>query len=295
MEIILDTKQLLNFLTAYEELSISKAANVRFITQQGLSSSIKQLEDTLGVPLFERTPKGITPTEYGKILRDSVIPYLDQHDRIIKTLKGIQKKYHQEINLGISVDFYKNFPKGFFADFIKAYPEYKLIISSFDADTFQKSLIEKNIHIGFTMGPIDNANFESCLLWKDKTSLLAGKNHPLSSKGAVTMADLRDEAIIILANARYPSSFSYSKCIEHGIIPQVQLNVYDGDLVHELCATNTMLAFWSSLIMPFDDLTVIEIEGINTTFEFFIIINKNTQINNAENVFLEYAKKRLRM
>ena len=294
METTLDTRQLLNFLAVCEKKSFAKAANVRFITQQGLSTSIKQLEDRLGVQLFVRTPKGVIPTECGKILRDSVIPYLDQQERIIRTLKGIQKKYHQEIRLSISVDFYKDFPKGFFADFIKTHPDYTMNISSFDTDTFQKSVIEKNMHIGFTMGPIDDENFESYLLWKNKTTLLASKNHPFSSKSSVTMAELRDEAIIILANSKYQSSIPYSRCIEHGIVPQIQLNVYESDLVHELCATNTMLAIWGSAVAPFDDLAIIEIADMNIECEFFLVINKNTQLNNAENVFLGYAKERLR-
>jgi DNA-binding transcriptional LysR family regulator len=50
----MEHRQLRNFLTICEEKSISKAAERLFISQQGLSKSIKQLEQELQVPLFFR-------------------------------------------------------------------------------------------------------------------------------------------------------------------------------------------------------------------------------------------------
>ena len=55
----LQPKLISHFLAVADNLSISQAAEVLNLTQPALSKSIKQLEDRLGVPLFERWPTGV--------------------------------------------------------------------------------------------------------------------------------------------------------------------------------------------------------------------------------------------
>jgi DNA-binding transcriptional LysR family regulator len=46
--------------------SITQAADNLFMAQPNLSKAIKELEDTLGIPIFKRTSKGMVPTEKGE-------------------------------------------------------------------------------------------------------------------------------------------------------------------------------------------------------------------------------------
>jgi DNA-binding transcriptional LysR family regulator len=48
--------------------NFARAAEALHLTQPSLSRSIAALEDMLGVPLFDRTPKGVTPTAFGRVL-----------------------------------------------------------------------------------------------------------------------------------------------------------------------------------------------------------------------------------
>lgn len=57
--------QLKAFLTVMQLRSIRQAANALFITQPAISRAIRELEESLQVPLFVRGAQGVTPTEYG--------------------------------------------------------------------------------------------------------------------------------------------------------------------------------------------------------------------------------------
>lgn len=59
----MDVRQLSYFIAVYEQGSISAAARQCCITQPSLSTAIRQLEQGLGVILFTRLPKGVSPTE----------------------------------------------------------------------------------------------------------------------------------------------------------------------------------------------------------------------------------------
>lgn len=64
----LKTRQLLLLVSLAEEGNIHRAAEVLNMTQPAASKLLKDLEDVLGVPLFERLPRGMRPTVYGEAM-----------------------------------------------------------------------------------------------------------------------------------------------------------------------------------------------------------------------------------
>ena len=68
----IEFRHLRYFLAVAEELHFRKAADKLFVSQPGLSRQIKQMEQELGFPLFERTNKRVTLTKAGKYLKEEV-------------------------------------------------------------------------------------------------------------------------------------------------------------------------------------------------------------------------------
>ena len=64
----LKTRQLLLLLAMEEEGNIHRAAQALNMTQPAASKLLKDLEDALGVALFERLPRGMRPTWYGETM-----------------------------------------------------------------------------------------------------------------------------------------------------------------------------------------------------------------------------------
>ncbi len=65
----IELRQMHYFLAVAEELHFRKAAEKLFISQPGLSRQIKQMEDNLGIILFERNNRNVTLTQAGKYLQ----------------------------------------------------------------------------------------------------------------------------------------------------------------------------------------------------------------------------------
>lgn len=76
----------------------TKAAEELFITQPALSNSIKQLENELGIPLFEQQGRSVHLTKYGKEFNEYVCQGLDIID------KGVQIAQEQANNLSGTID-----------------------------------------------------------------------------------------------------------------------------------------------------------------------------------------------
>ena len=61
-----DLRQLQYFVACVETGSFSEAAKVLYTTQSSVSKAMKAMEESMGLLLFERMPKGIVPTAQGR-------------------------------------------------------------------------------------------------------------------------------------------------------------------------------------------------------------------------------------
>ncbi len=70
-------KHIETFLCVFEECNMTRAAARLHIVQPAVSSQLRKLESELGVPLFERSPRGLTPTAAGRRLYRLYMPVLE--------------------------------------------------------------------------------------------------------------------------------------------------------------------------------------------------------------------------
>jgi DNA-binding transcriptional LysR family regulator len=78
----MDLRLLRYFVAVAEERHVGRASSRLHMSQPPLSRAIRQLEDELGVLLFERTPKGVALTPAGTVLYEEAGALLGQADRI---------------------------------------------------------------------------------------------------------------------------------------------------------------------------------------------------------------------
>jgi DNA-binding transcriptional LysR family regulator len=88
----LKTRQLLLLVALAEEGNIHRAAQVLSMTQPAASKLLKDLEDVLGVPLFDRLPRGMSPTWYGETMirhaRMALASLNQAHDELMALKTG---------------------------------------------------------------------------------------------------------------------------------------------------------------------------------------------------------------
>ena len=78
----MNVRQLRFFLQIAEIGSVTRAASFLHIAQPALSRQIRQLEDELGVTLFQRSDRGVVLTDAGRLLRDRAVALLRHFERV---------------------------------------------------------------------------------------------------------------------------------------------------------------------------------------------------------------------
>ena len=79
----IEVRQLRYAVMAADTQSFSRAAAVLNVKQSTLSRRVLQLEDRLGVKLFERTTRGAEPTDNGRV-------FIEQARRIVTDIDNLQ-------------------------------------------------------------------------------------------------------------------------------------------------------------------------------------------------------------
>jgi DNA-binding transcriptional LysR family regulator len=285
----MDHRQLINFLSVYEEKSFSNAAKRCFITHQGLSKSNKQLEDEFDVPLFLRTSAGIEATEFGKVLHDAILPYMNQHDKIMDIMRRLKDKSEQCLSIGTINGYHKCLPPYFFSLFMDTNPDISIDIMSFSDESYQQTMLDYNINIGFVGAPVNESLFESLFLRRSKIRLAAGSEHRFSKRGSIKLHELKGEQLIVLSDSRHLIDF----CYRNDIKPHVRLGLAELDLVSELCASGRMACFLGDIPINLAGLNFIDIEDSELYFETHLVANKNTHKSVAAEKFIAYAREQL--
>ena len=83
----IELRHLEYFLAVAEDLHFRKAAEKLFISQPGLSRQIKQMENNLGIQLFERHNRKVKLTKVGMYLKSEISRNLKSLDHILSHAK----------------------------------------------------------------------------------------------------------------------------------------------------------------------------------------------------------------
>lgn len=166
--------------------SFSKAAKELYIAQSSLSQFIKNLEDRLGVQLFDRNSKPITPTEAGKRFLKTAYDIRYMEDQMEKQLSQLQTVKKGSLTIGITRYWGSLLLPRILPEFQIRYPNVELNIIEGRTTDILKSLEKKQVEIAFLTPPshltevdqpfqIDIIYYEEIMLAAQK-SILQGEN-----------------------------------------------------------------------------------------------------------------------
>ena len=190
----MEIQQLKHLMAAVEHRNLLKAADATFISQSGLSRSIKSLETRLGVPLLIRGPKGVEPTVYGQsvLLRAKVI--LNEVAKAVDEVRAIEQARVGEVTFGITQNYGTYLVPELLAELHRERPGLKVTVI---ADGFMELLERvKTESIDFAFGLIGQIRRSDGVIIEPlrahRSRVMAGRGHPFAAVGAASRAQLAD-------------------------------------------------------------------------------------------------------
>ena len=193
----MEIRQLKSFQTVANLLSFNKAAGLLHYAQSSVSAQIQALEDELGVQLFDRLGRKVLLTENGEQLLHYANKILDLVD---ESRSEVTEKREPEGALTVRI------PESFgvhrlpevIRDFHSRCPKVKLNFITCTVEGLEKDLRKGVTDLAFLLA--ESVNFPDILsetLGFESVVLVAGPDHPLSSKRSVHTRDLAGATILL--------------------------------------------------------------------------------------------------
>lgn len=192
---VMNQKQLQYFLDCCETKNMQKTADRFFISRQGVSKMIRDLETELGTPLFHRSQKGLEPTDFAFSLIPHARNLLDEYACItgMNTLAGQKQNVVTLYALDHVLEYLS---ADFLRDFRKAFPHTILsTVESTDTGALN-GLLAQEADFAITTGPIDSTRFTAGPLFYSRFCFRMAADHPLARKEKLTYQDLAGQKII---------------------------------------------------------------------------------------------------
>lgn len=239
--------------------SLNKAANNLYVGQPNLSRAIKELENDLGITIFERSHKGMTLTPDGEVFIKYAKKALEQIDDIEKLFKENNEK---KVRFSVSVPR-ASYIADAFAKLTKTFSvndKAELFYRETNSMRTIKNVLQEDYDLGivryaesydkFYKNTFDEKNLKYEVVAEFRYVLLMSKNSPLATLERITYNDLKDFIEISHADPYVPSlSFAEVKKEELPDNSTRKIFLFERASQFELLAQNPECFMWASPVV----------------------------------------------
>jgi len=193
------TLQELKYLVALADHGhFGRAAEACFITQSTLSTQIKKLEDFLGVTLFDRSLKRVTPTPIGREILQAARNIVEESERIRELARHAQDPMARTIHLGVIPTLGPYYLPHALTLVHKKHPGLRLLLREEMTSQIFEHLVDGKLDAGLLALPVtdDSLRVEPLFYEPFYAALPAG--HPLAKRDVLKVADIMAEKLLLL-------------------------------------------------------------------------------------------------
>jgi len=210
-----------------EYLSFRRAATVLGVRQSAVSRRVRELEDELGVSLFERHHAGVRVTNAGARFLQEARAALVQLDQAVKTAAAAGSGTVGRLSIGIL----SSIARGYLRELIRVYcshhPDVDVqILEGPSADNIA-AVRKRQLDVAFIVDTTEAKGCETLPLWVERMFVVLPEHHALRARNEIEWTDLRNEHLILRQHERDRALRDRNRAVDVR-----QLNVGRDTLMH---------------------------------------------------------------
>lgn len=204
----------------------TRAAEALHVSQPTLSQQIRQLEETLGVSLFDRTSRTVKPTDAGEAYIECARRVLVELEAGKRALHDVKDLSRGTLRLAMTPTFMAYLVGPLVRDFAARYPGIHLQIFELSMDDIEAGLADDSLDIAIAFTPVRSPEIECIPAFTETLGIMVGREHPLYDSVAVlTPEDIASLDFALLA-PDFITRLSVDEYFrQQGITPQVRIEV----------------------------------------------------------------------
>ena len=193
----MDLDQLHTFLEIVRLKSFSKAALSCYRTQPAVSAQVRQLEQEMNAPLFERLGTKIALTAAGHIFADYSEQILELRRRAQDSINELERVPRGELVIAANEATCIYVLPRVFSEFKKRFPNVQILVDRSYGAHVVEAVLENQADFGITQLPVTEKRLQVAKIHADEIKALLPPQHPLAANEVILPVDLAGQPLLL--------------------------------------------------------------------------------------------------
>ena len=285
-------RQLQIFATAAAHLSFARTSEQLHLTQAAVSLQVKQLEDLVGLALFERRGRKVHLTEAGEHLvryARVILDALRDADTAISALKGMRGG---RIAVG-AVSTAKYFAPALIARFRQRYPDVRVALSVNNREVIVRELERNEIDLAIMGTPPQRIETVSVPFADHPLVVIAPPSHPRARERAIPFEALAGERFLVREQGSGTRSSMERFFGERGFAPKIDSVMNSNETIKQAVMAGMGVAFISrhtiGLELATGRLCVLDVQGLPLMRRWYVVQRAGRFVSPATAAFVQFV------
>lgn len=285
------TRQLQLFLALAETGSVSAAARRMHVTQPTASMQLKEVAESVGMPLYEVISRKVHLTEAGEDLARTARAMSDTWDAFEQRMAARKGMTRGRLRVAV-VSTAKYFIPRLLGGFCERYPEIDISLEVLNRDHVV-SRLRANLDDLYVMSqPPADLMLEDDILMPNPLVLIAPAAHPLAGLGHLMLDQLQDQRFILRERGSGTRMATDAHFAQTGFSPAKVLELGSNEAIKESVAAKLGMAVVSrhalAAFSPDPQVTVLDVQGFPIPSQWHLVWPRGKQLTPIATVFRQH-------
>ncbi|AFZ55050.1 LysR family transcriptional regulator [Cyanobacterium aponinum] len=277
--------------------SFTKAAEELEITQPTVSSQVKQLTKTVGLPLFEQIGKQLYLTDAGKELLKTcqdVFSQLENFEMKVADLKGTKEG---KLRLSVITTATYFMPR-ILGAFCQLYPNIDVALQVTNHEQMQQRMSNNQDDLYILSQPPEDMDLKSQPFIDNPLVMIARKDHPLASRQNISLEDLQSYPFIMRESGSGTRQAVQNLFKEHNISVKVRLELGSNEAIKQAILGDLGISVLSKHTLTtacHEDLTILDVQHFPISRHWYINYLSGKQLSVIAQTFLDFLLDRTQL
>ncbi|WP_037291137.1 LysR family transcriptional regulator [Saccharibacillus sacchari] len=289
----MNMSQLETLVTISKTMSFRKAGELLNLTQPAVSAQIKSLEDEFKAVLVDRS-QPVTLTDRGLVFLEHAERILAVVEELKQKITDLEETPQGHIMLGTTTSIAIQILPRVLSYFQNQFPLIQTSIQSMPSSQIYSLVENGSVDIGIGYLIERNPDLETSVLYYDTFELVVSPQNELARKDKIRLEDLKEVPIIMLSPDTVGRRFVEQVFKEHGITPQIAMELSSSEEVKRMVELNLGAAVISKLSTSREvrqgSLIRLPVKEFETSHPVGVIYRSGKYINSAMRQFLADLK-----
>ena len=226
------------FIALADHLHFGRAAAASFVSQPTLSTQIRKLEEELGVALVERAPRNVMLTPAGHEVAARARRVMADVEQMREAARRSQDPEAGKVTLGLFPTLGPYLLPHVVPGIRARFPELELLLVEEKSDVLLERLQQGRLDAALLALPVNDEQLHVEFLFEEPFVLAVPEAHPLAGHGPITLADLADERLLLLADGHCLRDQALDVCHLSGASEKGEFQATSLETLRQMVAAN---------------------------------------------------------